>query len=377
MLKSFLDIISRNFRRSLRNGESGQALVLGVGLFVLALAALMITADIGYWSGDKRDAQNDADAIALAAAPELPDTDLAIVAGEDWAVNNNIDPASQMTPPPCPDGALQGNFCFIDMNGDDEPDKVRVQVSRPSKNWLGGAFGLPVPTIDPTAAAGRQYAVGACIMPWGIIAGNTDPLDHYGLDPTALRVFQDTNSNAPGNYGAVAIYGNGNDTYVDLIHGVCEPENNSCAIDAVLQEGEILEDCRAKTGRMGATTANALDDFYGPTDGGSPGPCDAQTYDEAVAKVQTSLCLPRAVPLAIINAFPPQGSSTDIAVYGIANFYLAGWDKQGNGDDSDGVPVDGYVWGYLMESMPANPAWDIEWGNSNNPFAPIVITLVE
>src|SRR3990172_8080700 len=116
MLKSFLDIISRNFRRSLRNGERGQALVLGAGLFVLALAALMITADIGYWSGDKRDAQNDADAIALAAAPELPDTDLAIVAGEDWAVNNNIDPASQMTTPPCPHGALPGDFFFIYIN---------------------------------------------------------------------------------------------------------------------------------------------------------------------------------------------------------------------------------------------------------------------
>src|SRR3990172_11635956 len=145
MLKSFPGIISRNFRRSLRDGESGQVLVLGVGLFILALAALMITVDIGYWSGDKRDAQNDADAIALAAAPELPDTDAAIVAGEDWAVNNNIDPASQMTTPPCPDVALQGNFCFIDMTGDGEPDKVRVQVSRPSENSLCPAFPLPKP----------------------------------------------------------------------------------------------------------------------------------------------------------------------------------------------------------------------------------------
>ncbi len=50
-------------------GQRGQILVLAVGVLIMSLGVIMISVDVGWWLRDKRDAQNDADAIALAAVP--------------------------------------------------------------------------------------------------------------------------------------------------------------------------------------------------------------------------------------------------------------------------------------------------------------------
>ena len=36
------------------------------------------------------------------------------------------------------------------------------------------------------------------------------------------------------------------------------------------------------------------------------------------------------------------------------------------------------VWGYLVPATKSLPSWSVRWGwDSNNPFAPLVIALVE
>jgi len=354
--------------------QRGQVVVIAVGVMALSLGAIMISVDVGWWLRDKRDAQNDADAIALAAAQELPDRDLAVAAGLDWADFNGVNPMTEleMLPEDCPDGVLQGNFCFIDLNADGDDDKVRVKVSRPSNSFIAEALGVDTPTLNPPAAASKLNAVASCILPWGIIADNTDPLDFYGLDPTVLYTFHGDSVETPGNWGALSIYGTGGDVYKDSIRtpGCLDEDdikNNTCTDDVTVGEGETLDECPTKPGKMGNPTTTALDQRY-PGELGSPGICDPVDYLDAAEKAQSPPCDERSVPLAIIDAFP--NGSKPISIYGIAIFYIAGWSFPEDDDN-------GFVWGYLLEDFPATPAWEIEWDVSDNPFAPVGFFLVE
>lgn len=354
--------------------QRGQVIVVAVGVMALGLGAIMISVDAGWWLRDKRDAQNDADAIALAAAQELPDTVAAELSGEDWAVANGVDPATEMVPPDCADGFFQGNFCFIDQNSDGDADKVRVKVSRPSNSFIAEALGVGTPTLNPPAAASKLYGVASCILPWGIIAGDDPPPpeDFYGLDPTKLYTFQDDNADTPGNYGSVSIYGTGGDVYKDSIRtpGCLDPDQikkNACTEDVVVGEGETLDECPPKPGKMGNPTNIALNERY-TGELASPGVCDPVDYQDAQEKAQDAPCNQRSVPLAIIDAFP--NGSKPITIYGIAIFYIAGWSFPQ--DDQKG-----FVWGYLLTDIPVTPAWEVKWDVSENPFAPVGFFLVE
>ena len=73
-----------------------------------------------------------------------------------------------------------------------------------------------------------------------------------------------------------------------------------------------------------------------------------------------------------------------IDVYGIVNFYISGWDRcppYNNGDCTNSPPNHdtGLVWGYLLyEQQAGTPAWQFDFGEStNNPFAPVIVALVE
>ena len=402
MLNLFLKIISRLSRK-----QEGQILFLGIGLFVLVLATLIITVDVGYWLSDKRDAQNDADAIALAAAQELPDTADAVVAGEAWAVANNIDPATQLVPPICisdikGSGTIVGNFCFKDESNDGLPDLVRVQVQRVSSSFIAGAFGVPTPTLSPRAAAAKVRAYGACVMPWAIDAVIEDPNawgEYWGVlgvppaappyDLEKLHVFQLSpgggfagEDGAPGNFGALGVYGANDAAYKDTIINECGSKDaGACNSDTqTVNPGESL-DCDIQTGNLGATTNKALNQRavnYGETD---LTVCDASSYAEAVSNAALAGCAGRSVVLAVIQDFPTSDAGL-IDVYGIANFYIAGWDRCppfNNGNCSGPIPDTGIVWGYLLlAEFGASPAWQFDFSQtSNNPFAPVVILLVE
>jgi Flp pilus assembly protein TadG len=395
MLKSFLELISRLTRK-----QDGQVIILGVGLFILTLAALMITVDVGYWLSDKRNAQNVADAVALAAVQELPDTAAAVDAGRTWANANGIDPETQLaTDVPCA-GVTEdsGRFCFEDMTDDDVPDLVRVQVERDSRSFIAGAFGVATPTVRPPAAAAKIRAYGACVLPWAIDAHPDfeDPYayeDVWGVlgdppDPDLLLVFQLSpgggfagDDTAPGNFGALGVYGANASDYRDTIVNECGSQGESaCDSDSQAVTPGGTMDCDIQTGNLGGNTNTALSDRadrYGEvfpyTD------CDASSNADAVDKADS--CLGRLVVLAIIKDFPESGFEP-VEIYGIANFYVAGWDRcppLNDGNCFGPVPDEGLVWGYLLlEEMGGTAAWQFDFSqSSNNPYAPVIVSLVE
>ncbi len=363
-------------------GQRGQVLVMGVGLLIMSLGVIMISVDVAWWLRDKRDAQNDADAIALAAVQDLPDTLAAELSGDDWAVANGVDPVTEMAEPACSDGVIQGYYCFIDQNSDGTDDMVRVKVSRPSNSFIADALGVGSPTLNPSAAAATVYVSGACVMPWGIVGEDNHTEHLFHLEEEVLYVFQATDDFAgggtsPGNFGALRIYGQS--TYRDTIEGNCEPaQQGACTDDPMVFVDGTLVDCKTEPGGMPGPTVLGLDNRF--TDSPSGGACDAATYEEALDRVDpgsSTYCPERLVPVAIIDGFPPGGTG-DIVVYGIANFYLAGW-KGGNGACfilDDGSERCGFVWGYFISSAPVSTA-EVVFTRDFIPFAPTGSALVE
>jgi len=246
--------------------------------------------------------------------------------------------------------------------------------------------------VGATAAAARVSASGACLMPWAIDAVIEDPFAfgvHFGVlgpnnDPDTLFTFQlgsdgkfAGEDGAPGNFGALAVYGNGAVDYRDAIINECgsQGEDACNSGEQTVNFGETL-DCDPKTGEIGKNTATALnardERYYGV---GPNTACDASSAAEAEDLAQTSCALSRVVPIAVIKDFPPQGHSAPTAIYAVDNFYIAGWDRAAPW----GQPI-GMVWGYLLQNeFAASPAWEFNFdaGQPDNPFAPVAVVLVE
>jgi hypothetical protein len=387
-------------------GQRGQVLVLAVGVLIMSLGVIMISVDVGWWLRDKRDAQNDADAIALAAVQEIGAPalrPLAVAAGLDWADFNGVDPSELGTPDcdPSLGEELESNFCFIDKNSDGTDDMVRVKVSRPSTSFIADAFGVGSPTLNPQAAAAKIRAYGACVLPWAIDAHPDfeDPEaygDVWGVlgdppDTEQLFVFQLSpgggfagDDTAPGNFGALGVYGANASAYRDTIENECGSQGeNACNSDSqVVSPDNPTLDCDIQTGNLGGNTNTALtnrairfSEVFPYT------ACDASSYSDALVKADS--CQGRLVVLAVIKDFPTSGSEV-IEIYGIVNFYIAGWDRcppYGDSDDCGRLkPAEsGIAWGYLLlEELGGTPAWQFDFSQtSNNPFAPVIVALVE
>lgn len=359
--------------------EEGQAIFLAAGLLGLFLAIAVVVLDIGYWLHDKRDAQNDVDAAVLAGAQELPDEGAAQLAAEQWAAANK---AGDDLITPCE---------LVDMTGNAEADLIRCTVERERRSLENGLLAIDFVTIRAKAAAAKMKAVAACVTPWAVTGDPNDgPLQggHWGLisceeDPACKPyIFHTSDFVTPGNFGALALYGNGATDYKEAIEAPCgSGTEGACdSPDPEVCVGCTLE-CEVKTGNLGQNTDDALtqrDANFGA------GPfCDVTTYNEAWWLIQssTTCAAARAVLIPIIVEWPPQGHSGPVQILGLATFYIASWDREppyGNVDvDGDTIQDDAMVWGYFVEDVPVIPAWDIQWGYSDDPFAPIMISLVE
>ena len=211
---------------------------------------------------------------------------------------------------------------------------------------------LDMPDL-PTGAVSSSVTDGVCVMPWVADGDETlGPEDYWGLDPTELYTVPNFYTGTAGTLGTLPLYGQGAAVYVETITTSCaDPHASACVNDPPLVwVGETFA-CGSMTGSIGHITAHALTARYGQgTD------CDALTYDEASTLAGTELCQDRAVFIAIIDAFPPLGSSISMEILWIETFYIAGWDRYppyGNEDiNGDTIPDDAVVWGYFLFNQP-------------------------
>jgi Flp pilus assembly protein TadG len=174
--------------------QKGQVLVL-VALFMGVLLGMTAMAiDVGAFLADRRDMQNAADAIALAASQELPDEAAVQQVANEWALNNGIDPATM-------------TVTITQQSLPTEPNpKVRVQLQDAHGFIFAKVIGITEADINVAAAAIRTSPAGG---------DNTIPLSvtETVVDGATfgeqVTIKYDANNILQGNAGPVRIDGPG------------------------------------------------------------------------------------------------------------------------------------------------------------------------
>lgn len=393
--------------------------------FMMVLTLLLVTMffavafDAGLWFFDHRTAQNQAEAASLAAVQHLPatDTTAATAAANEWLTKNGSGPGDLSC------------LVYSDRNGDGSIETVQACVGRGSPGIFSALSGVSVVHISASATATTGPASIANVVPWAVIPPDpdcsegeicsydedgdgdyTDPGDcladfdvcPWGLNPDNLYSFK---TGGGGNTGIIDACGNGADEYRECIEG----EN----VSGFFESGEEVV-VGLQGGNLGINTANALGN---PPDGryAYESPtwyCDAASTPENLSgydpdglqsitgpggplTVNPDECGFRVVLVPILYSLPPQGGGSDaLTVLGVAKFYIASWNRVDNKDahgtateacsrsvdDDDGANFAcGMVWGYLItdEDILAPGFLLDQIGDTANPFAPLLIALVE
>ena len=390
--------------RSMHRDETGHMAITFVltTLFVFLLFAL--TFDAGVWFFDHRTAQNQAEAAALAAVQHLPfATTAAAAAAAAAVVANGTDSGDR--------SCLE----FDDRDGDGDYDTVRVCVTRNSSGVFSDLSGVSFVTVSAAATATVGTVALSNVMPWGIVPPDPDcdapgeicqnDLDGdgaleacgdfldcpFGLVEERLLGLKLSGTITAGNFGAIAACGDGAINYRECINGD--------AASGFYEEGEDVS-VGTQTGNLGQNTNAALTDRYPTTTWAA---CDVESTPDAVTGVDpdghaeardryvdspVSGCEERLVMVPIISAFP-QGSSDDVHVLGVGVFAIVKWDRTAPWGDVEGASsascgnaggeayACGMVWGFFMQAAQPPGFFLEQISDTNNPFAPLLIALIE
>lgn len=409
----------RQLHRAFHRDERGQiAIGMVIGLLMF-FAIFGVAFDAGLWYFDHRTAQNQAEAAALAGAQALADT---LTQGQDaqkTAANAAIEEWLNRN------GSSNGDLCdggpdYAPANTAGSVDTVTVCLRRQSKAAFTMLPGIPWAWVSASATAKAGRVTTANVMPWSVVPpdptcqpggicssgdvnGDGDDTDTaigecydvfakcpWGLSPDRLFAFK---SGGGGNTGIVDACGGGATSYRDCIEGT--------TTSGFFTEGDTVY-TGLQGGNLGRNTASALADRYPSSTWGA---CDVAStpdpllgYDPdgkqtAIARfVDGTACSDRLVIVPILASLPPQGGgSADIHVLGIATFGIAKWNRDSNKDTygrtgiqdqcSTSVPdtnsfACGMVWGYLIEGASPPDFLLQQISDSDNPFAPILVALV-
>lgn len=397
------------------NDERGQMAFVMLMLVIVVFMFFALAFDAGLWYFDHRTAQNQAEASALAAVQALPsdDTSEAAALAGDWLERNGSDTG---------DYCASGGVVFSDSSGDGSMDTVRVCVRRGSPGIFSSLAGIDVVNISAAATARVGAVSGGNVMPWAVIPPDPDcDFDTVGqcqadTGPNGeledCGTFQDCpfglrgdrlygfKSGGGGNTGVIDACGNGTVGYRECIEG--DPDADS----GFFEEGETVN-VGLQGGNLGQNTASALEVRY-PSDTWAE--CDVESTPDAVTGIDADgkaeaqerfvdsppdpECMRRLVLVPILRSMPPTGGgSADLEVLGVATFGVAQWNRTNNSDawgtdskvctpqQGGQAPDDefscGMVWGYLMEGA-IPPDFLLERiSDTSNPFAPLIIALVE
>lgn len=417
--------------RQIHAREEGQSAIFMVLMLLVVFLFFAIALDAGVWYTDHRHAQNQAEAAALAAVLELPDADTtAARAKADQYLTENG--ASQTTTTSCPLSGAGSGIEFQDLTGDGKYDTATVCVRRATPAFFAKLAGIDSAYISAAATARTGPVDSTNVMPWAVVApdptcteaagrncvydanddGDTsDPGDcndawtvcPFGLTEDRLYTFKEGTG---GNTGIIAICGMGAADYRDCLSGG--------SVSGVYQVGQTLY-----VNVQGGTIANAthvgLQDRFPATAWDLPGAaaCDVASTPEGtdtespgwdpdgadlarekfVNPTTNPDCVFRLVPIPIIDYLPPQGGGS-VVILGFAVFGVAKWNSTAPQDLYIGTgslecyegPVNnvppgsfpcGIVWGYIFSGVNPPDALLTQIGNSNNPFAPNLVALVD
>ncbi len=238
----------RRILRAIRS-ERGQGLVVAaIALFVVAgFAALAV--DVGQAMHERRELQKAADASALAGASELRTSDCGVVPiAEEWAEKNGIDVGTEL-------GSVEVSSTYV------SNDTVTVEVERDVPYIFARVLDFDSQTLHATATAqiGSPAAM-AGLAPFGVLE---DAIDYSGSTPLKY----DAQNQSHGNFGGLALDGNGASVYRNTIkYG---SETSVCAQG---QPGCTDPTIETEPGNMTGPTRQGIEYLIDPAQTGSA--CD-------------------------------------------------------------------------------------------------------
>ncbi|HEX5479608.1 MAG TPA: pilus assembly protein TadG-related protein [Dehalococcoidia bacterium] len=325
--------------------DRGQVLLAVALLIPVLLGMTAIAVDIGSYADNKRELQNDADAIALAAAQNLctpnpmdcSSTTSAQSAADDYATKNNID-TSKVTV----------TFDNIAVTPTGNPT-ARVSISEDHKFAFARVLGISSKGVSARAAAVKTSPGGvAGITPWAVL----DPPPASG---TNVTLKWDSSNPSNGNFQAIQVdlgSGSGAKTYQDTIsYGsssiICAEGVTTCTNTSPVCPD--YDQCPPETGNMTSSTKDGVnfllnntsttcdtfaEAFSGPDAFGTytlnpncnpwagPGACPMSNPETS----PYAQCSRRVLILPIINGFG-SGSSTPVTVKSFGLFWLQGFEN--------------------------------------------------
>lgn len=334
-------------RKLFAQGERGQ-MILMFALMIPALAGMTgMAIDVGSYASDRRDLQNAADSIALAAAQELPNESAAVAAGQAWATKNNIEISDLSVTP----------------TGGTTAPKVSVSIGRNHNFTFMKVLGVDSAGVNASAAAVKaSFAGGSGIVPWAVTQAT---IDAAGNDSMVLKY--DSNGVAIGNFGVIRIDGSGSSSYEhDVTYGsesyMCAESLEACSVTVCPGEfpnvcaetapGCDGPECTPETGNMIGSTKRAIDYRLSRTstscdefdevfsnqqaDGTYQLVRDCNPWVEGGGYCETlaSICSRRVIIVPVVDTFG-QGASFSPTVQRFALLFLEGYAGTCSGNDCE------------------------------------------
>lgn len=248
--------IGRAVRRQSRH-ERGQVAFLVAALLTVFGGMTAVAIDLGSYMAERRDLQNAADAIALAASQDLPAVSAAQASANTWATNNDIDL-----------GSMNVTITQQDLPAEPNP-KVRIELETDHEFIFARLIGINSAEINVNAAAVRTSPGGSTgLAPWSVL----EEVKALALPGEEVVLKYDSNNGSEGNFGALALDGNGANDYEDAIkygseNGLCVDGVADCSYPSTVD---------TKTGNMTGPTGDGVDHRIDETEDA----CD--TWDEVV-----------------------------------------------------------------------------------------------
>jgi len=326
---------------SASRSQRGQVLIIFAILLPSLLGMAGMAIDVGGYAADRRHLQNAADAIALAAAQELPDVDAANTVALNWAEDNDID-SDDLT------------LHFIAVSPGNPNPKIRVTIDRDHRFTFINILGVdPHPVQGQSAAIKASYGGSDGIVPWTVTQETVDAATNGDI----VTMKYDATGAEAGNFGAIRIDGPGAQTYNSSVKygsttyacaqgtanctpGACPGTYpQTCAETAPECDGP---DCTPQTGNLIGPTADGVDyrmnnasnscDSFGETFSGPD--ADGRYHLESVCNpwLPNVTGATRVIIIPIVDDFG-NGTSNPATITGFALIYLEGYDAgkcQGN-----------------------------------------------
>jgi hypothetical protein len=219
-------------------------------MFVLLIPVLLgmvaMAVDLGAFSSHRRSLQNSADAIALAAAQELPDEAAAEERALAWAKTYyDLDPAD-LTIVTQPVSSTNPN------------PSVSVTIDHDHDFHFMPVLGIDSAPVDAHATAVKTSPGGlGQVVPWAILESTKDAAD--AGDKVTLKY--DAGDSTNGNFGAIRLDGNGSSVYGDSIENgsssvICADGVDGCEETSPVCEGSV---CQSESGNMIGSTRKGVD----------------------------------------------------------------------------------------------------------------------